>query len=328
MSAQLVFILFSLAVGAFAIYELSSVFERLGQQVVKDSHVKFIALSIMPFLFYSILILGTASVETIASPPDTFSPPEGIMYLGVIGIVPGFFTLCLFLESNFWLLVLYHLVQTILLSFISILIRYIVLKLYSFDREKYRWLITSEANLYACKAGVLPFREKISAIWIMVIGIGVVSFLLISTFSGLLSLVKGYTDQPILYCFVFPILVILFASVVASRWKNLQATHFSTVEGKITKSKIVGRRKSIVVYRVQCEDREYEIGGYLWVDMADRSWYRLWLWTEYRKTKVIAFEKIPAQNLEGQPISNNREIKAFPDPAKLKRSKDSKRLKS
>ena len=83
----------------------------------------------------------------------------------------------------------------------------------------------------------------------------------------------------------------------------LNTKDFYRVEGEISKSMKPGGGKTPPTYTIRCEDINYLTEGYLWYAMNAGSRYKLWCIPFGRKTKMVAFERIPEPLPVIKPVS-------------------------
>src|SRR5690606_26951486 len=159
------------------------------------------------------------------------------------------------------------------------------------EESKHLWLMSAEANLWACKAGVLPYYEKLQTIWGMIFASGFILFLM-----AVMAFVFK-TGQPatpielVIACLISPVFIILFLKAFIDGWQTLMVTNFLSVEGKITKSMTPKRRRKPAEYKVHCHGQDFSTLNHLWRGMYEGGCYRLWYIIEGRHAKVVAFEK-------------------------------------
>ncbi|MCB0385771.1 MAG: hypothetical protein KDD43_10290, partial [Bdellovibrionales bacterium] len=204
---------------------------------------------------------------------------------------------------------IYHLLQTLLLSLIVVTTQRVVLNRWSFNEMHHRWLMSADGNLWACKAGVVPYRERVSSFWMMIFGVNLALFFgLIAIFTLVFDTIPSADvgDYSVLLMTCLPF-VGLFAWTSNFYWKSLKVTDMYTVEGKITKSMRPRYYRSPAVYKIHLDDKDFRTEKYLWSEMCEGSRYRLWYTTVGRLKKVIGFEKMSEPQLGDLSVSLAKE---------------------
>jgi hypothetical protein len=296
--AQLATAFLSILIGAGSLYFLAKVFDELSHSfaVNTKAEIGFGLLSFMPFVFFLVSLLWAVDWQFTEASSSARVAQSWKYHALWIGLFPGLILLCFLSMMGLYealLSIIYHLIQTVLLSFILVTVQRTTLKFWAFDEIKHHWLVSAEANLWACKAGVLPYREKVTTIWMM-IGFGVFAiFLSVLTWVILNADETPDTGASIFACLFLPALILfcLWGSVIA--WETLGVKNFSTVEGKISKSMTPRRYRSPPTYTVHCNEQSFSTEHYLWHHMYVGSRYRLWYIPSGRNLKMIAFERIP-----------------------------------
>ncbi|MEI2607112.1 MAG: hypothetical protein V9G20_00620 [Candidatus Promineifilaceae bacterium] len=156
-TAQIATVFFSVLIGAESLYFLAKAFDQLGRSVGVDAEMSFGLLSLTPFLFYLVAVWLAVRIQFEWSvPPERLKPSWKYHALG-IGLLPGLMIAGISLTEDVdyaLLSLIYHLLQTLLLSLIVVTTQRVVLNRWSFDEMHHRWLMSTDGNLWACKAGV------------------------------------------------------------------------------------------------------------------------------------------------------------------------------
>lgn len=339
-TAQLTTAFFSIFVGLVSLYLLAKMFDQLGRSFGIDADMSFGLLSLMPFLFYLIAIVIAVSMQFERSiPPERLKPFWKYLALG-IGLLPGLMIAGISLTeaASFALLsVIYHLLQTLLLSLIVVTTQRIVLSTWSFDEMHHRWLMSADGNLWACKAGVMPYREKISSFWMMIIFVGFSLFFSSSLIFMLVfdTIPNTDTGDYILLVLLFLPFVGLFVWGSAFYWKGLKTMDFYVADGEITKSMHSRYSRSPAGHMIHLGSKDFATEIYLWNEMSEGSRYRLWYTVVGRFKKMIGFEKISEPQLADLPVPLAKEgihprqlsEKSLPTTSKKKNSPQIQELK-
>ena len=144
-------------------------------------------------------------------------------------------------------------------------------------------LVSNEASVEACKAGILPYFARVRNFW-TVVAIVFVSLLLLPI--PIVPLVQG-ERSPLLFSLLF---VLVTASVFLLK-KNIDVMRnpqIEYVEGLVTKSTF--RIKYGTVYSLRCNGKGFTTNSQIWEQVSENGLYRLW----YSATNknVVAYERM------------------------------------
>lgn len=239
-----------------------------------------------------------------------------------IGFLSGLITLFGLFMTEFLsvvLIILYQIALILHLSLIVVNVQGFVLKRMAFSENNHHWLMSPEANFWACKIDVLPYREKVKAFWLLISFLGVLLF-----WSGLIWVVINADQAPdtgarIFSCLFLPALFLLFLWGVVMSWETLRAKNFIVVKGKISKSMTPRRHRIPATYTIYCNDQNFSTEDYLWYDMVEGSRYQLWYIPVGRNPKMIAFELIPEPQPIIKPVSMPQKAGCLPKFFQLRR---------
>ncbi len=229
----------------------------------------------------------------------------------VISLFSGFMTLLgLFMTEllSVMLIVLYQVALILHLSLIVVNVQGFVLTKMAFNENDHHWLMSTEANFWACKIDVLPYREKIRAFWLLISCLGILLFLSALTWVVITTDQTPDTGASIFSCLFLPALFLLFVWGAIMAWETMHAKNFIVVKGKISKSMTPRRYRTPPTYTVHCNEQSFSTEDYLWYNIVEGSRYQLWYIPIGRNPKMIAFERIP----DPQPV---------PKPAPIQREK-------
>jgi len=293
LSAQLATLVFSLLIGAGSLYCLVLGFDKL--EFVGDDEINFGVLSVLPFMAYISSVLVAVSLQfskSVAAPKVRQSWKYHAIW---IGLFSGFLVLYYFFQGNWlsaMLSVVYHLIQTVMLSLIVTMVQSSALNYWLFDEAKHRWLMSVEAGSWACKAGILPYRVRIGAAW--TIG---GSFVLMLFFSAGMVFALSTRQQyemveQILIGLIFIALIGFFAQNSILGIQILKLKDFHTGNGIMTKSTSAWFYKRAVTYKVKCHGQIYEAEYDLWKHLQEGGHYFFWYIVVNGTRTMIAFEKI------------------------------------
>ncbi len=206
------------------------------------------------------------------------------------------------------LIVLYQVALILHLSLIVVNVQGFVLTKMAFNENDHHWLMSTEANFWACKIDVLPYRERIKAFWLMISFLGALLFLSALTWVVITTDQTPDTGASIFSCLFLPALFLLFVWGAIMAWETMHAKNFIVVKGKISKSMTPRRYRTPPTYTVHCNEQSFSTEDYLWYNIVEGSRYQLWYIPIGRNPKMIAFERIP----DPQPV---------PKPAPIQREK-------
>ena len=247
-----------------------------------------------------------------------------------IGSFSGLITLFGLFMTEFLsvvLIVLYQIALILHLSLIVVNVQGFVLKRMAFNENNHHWLMSTEANFWACKIDVLPYREKIRAFWLL-ISLGIMLFLSALAWVAVTSDRSPDTGERIFSCLFFPFLISIFLWGAITTWEILVVKKFSTVEGKISKSMTPRGYRTPPTYTIHYNERSFSTEDYLWYNMTEGSRYKLWCIPFGLKTKMVAFEKIHEPQPIMKPVSMPQKIGCLPKLFQLgRRGRDPKHSK-
>ncbi len=150
-----------------------------------------------------------------------------------------------------------------------------------YDREEN--LVSNEASVEACKAGIVPYSARVRNFW-TIVAIVFVSLLLLPI--PIVPLVQG-ERSPLLF-FLLIILVTASVFLLKKYTDVMRNPQIEYVEGSVTKSTF--HIKYSTVYNLRCNDRGFTTNSRIWEQVNENGTYRLW-YTATNKN-VVAYEWI------------------------------------
>jgi hypothetical protein len=295
-----------LLIGLGITYFLTWVANHHTIQFTDGSTIGFGFYGEITFVTFCISLIGGIYWQHENSPSSVQVKQTWKYHALVIGSFSGFMTLLGLLMTELAsvvLIILYQIALVLHLSLIIVNVQGFVLKRMAFNEDNHRWLMSAEANYWACKARVLPYRETVIAIWRM-IGTFVFTLILI----GIIVFANNTIHNPdtverILIYLIFPTMIGLLILGFIIAWESLIIKKFRTVEGKIAKSMTPRGYRTPATYTIHCNGRNFPTENYLWSGMYEGVYYRLWYLPAGFTIKMIAFEKIPEPQTVNEPIS-------------------------
>lgn len=161
----------------------------------------------------------------------------------------------------------------------------------------------NEAALRACKAGLLPKRQRVKA------GFGLVFLVLLSlllTISLILMMGQYYADSTG-HILTFLLLIVTIGSSIAiiSRFL-LYNPKIEFIEGQVLKlRKRIGEMGLVEQFWLMCNGQQFLTDSTIWHEIESGEKYRLW----YSSKQVLAFERLKEkQSKVGSSRSDKRRI--------------------
>lgn len=227
------------------------------------------------------------------------------------------------------LIVLYQIALILHLSLTIVNVQGFVLKRMAFHENDHRWLMSSEANLWACKAGVWPYRQMVSMMWIVLFSAAGTLFFSAVTISPFVAgTMNDDSGAYFAFCLFLPSLAILCSWFFITTLNSLRNTRFWKLEGTITKSMKLERSSRSPDYLVHCQELPFLTDRYLWLEMHEKKRYQLWYAVVGTKTKVVAFEELPEPQPVIKPVSMPQKAGCLPKLFQPeRRGRDPKRSK-
>lgn len=187
-------------------------------------------------------------------------------------------------------------------------IQYIRLRFEKFDQTKHSELISNDADIFACKMGVLPYRARVRVFWHIFFS-GLMGLLFIGI--SFLSLRDGHA------AFILMIGIGGFLAYIAFCFADILINHnFTSVEGQITE-KERHSTKGVISYLLICDHQKYMTDSQTWRNTIKGRTYKLWWYHLPFGKKVVASELQP---LPKQKDYNDPEQRQFAI-AHMKRNK-------
>lgn len=213
-------------------------------------------------------------------------------------ILQGFFTFLL--TGNLWFtstVILYSSLFFVVLALTIALVFSLSVFIVGFDKDKHLARISNEAALNACKAGKLPYRQKI-----YFLGRSTISFLFILL---LIILILAIPEVK----FIFKIIILAVSALLF--WGNIFFPIKMMVDHRLFKIKGVVSKKSVkheyvyyhslTKYEVYCNGRTFHTDFFLWNALKEDAQYEFW----YIPSLLLDREKIIAYaQLENNVTSN------------------------
>ena len=217
---------------------------------------------------YAFYIWIVSAILSLSLPISILLISEDLNYFGVY--------LAFAIIDSILLFVLYRIFGNV---FASIQIK--MLNKQDFHKELHlKWLGNSYSVL-ACENGILPFRIKVQAFWIMAI-LGAMSLLI---FLGCI-LIVSQGDFSVVLCLV----MIMF---LVSTYKSIQYFNFLRAPSlRFTEQKVTDKAaysgRGLTIHHIICDQQKFTTDTTIWNDLHPQNKYKLWFSLANRQ--IVAFE--------------------------------------
>lgn len=215
------------------------------------------------------------------TPGDIFRVSIYTALWGWVGLTAILLLITLLLGGKFLIIfpeIAFLFISLVMFGAIIGAIQYFRLKLEGFDQVRHRQRLTKQADLAACKAGVLPYQARVRAFWPVMV-IALVCLLFIA--GGFVVRPPNKVEKRNLLVSIGVILGLAEVAIIL-RLKT-SFTNITSVEGPVSKKKSDSSSKGPINYYLICNNQKFRTEAESWEEIFEGSEYRLW----YSPTNMI-----------------------------------------